>query len=381
MRLCPYIDGLFAEGGELPAFDAHLPLLSLPYVFETKLDTIPAGEPYLFADPELVARWRKELGYIDAVKVGINWQGNPKYRGDRRRSIPLAHFAPLAQIEGVRLVSLQRNFGSEQLKEVRFSVTELGGQVDEAAGPFMDTAAILKNLDLLITSDTSLVHLAGGLGVPTWLAIPRAPDWRWLLERPDCPWYPSLKLFRQPEFDNWEPVFERMTEELEKFVAAQRRPPYQAWLSAGEMLDRFARLCAARRLAAEEETPFSAEREIEHAERQVAALLADADVEGWLVELDGIHEELQREIGAAGRRPGDRTRRGRRKRRRGLAVVPGGASPRRHYRRSRSPLSPSRLIRGVAFLFNQPRIQQPIDLSLEAPRDDRFGDTPRGPVR
>ena len=113
-------------------------------------------------------------------------------------------------------------------------MSELGGQVDEVSGPFMDTAAILTNLELLITSDTSLAHLAGGLGVPVWLAIPRAPDWRWMLGRSDSPWYPSMRLFRQPDYDDWEPVFEQIAEELVKLVATKyRRPPVSSSTRSG----------------------------------------------------------------------------------------------------------------------------------------------------
>ena len=239
LRLCPYLDGIFLEGAELPEFDVQLPLMSLPYVFGTHAETIPAGEPYLFADPGLITRWRKELSYIDAFKVGINWQGNPKFRGDYRRSIPLAHFGELATVPGVRLISLQKGFGTEQLKDARFSVTELGGQVDEAAGPFMDTAAVLKNLDLFVTSDTALAHLAGGLGVPVWLALPYAPDWRWQLSRSDCPWYPNMRLFRQAQFDDWSPVFEKIAKALRKVVSQKRRNgSYRVPLSRGELLDR-----------------------------------------------------------------------------------------------------------------------------------------------
>lgn len=223
LRLCPYLSGVFLEGGELPDFDFHIPLLSLPRKFNTTLETIPSGEPYLFADPSLVERWRNELSYINAFKVGINWQGNPKYRGDQRRSIPLAHFGPLSSIPGVRLLSLQMGFGTEQLREIRFSVSELGYQVDKGAGAFMDTAAIMMNLDLFITSDTALAHLAGALGIPTWLALPYAPDWRWLLNRDDCPWYPNMRLFRQYEFDDWESIFERMADQLRNLVS-DRRP-------------------------------------------------------------------------------------------------------------------------------------------------------------
>ena len=197
LRLLPYLDGVFPVGSDPPDFDVQVPMLSLPHAFGTTLATIPAGEPYLVADPELVDRWRDRLAGLGRFKIGINWQGNPKYRGDLRRSIPLRQFAPLGKMPGVQLISLQKGFGSEQMAQAGFAVTSLGPDLDEAAGPFMDTAAVLKNLDLLITPDTALAHLAGGLGVPTWLALPFVPDWRWLLDRPDSPWYPTLRLFRQ----------------------------------------------------------------------------------------------------------------------------------------------------------------------------------------
>ena len=187
LRLLPYLDGVFPVGSDPPDFDLHVPMLSLPHAFGTTLATIPAGEPYLVADPQLVDRWRDRLAGLGGLKIGISWQGNPKYRGDLRRSMPLGQFAPLARVPGVRLISLQKGFGSEQLAEAGFAVTSLGPDLDEAAGPFMDTAAVLKNLDLVITSDTALAHLAGGLGVPTWVALPFVPDWRWLLDRPDSP--------------------------------------------------------------------------------------------------------------------------------------------------------------------------------------------------
>jgi hypothetical protein len=116
----------------------------------------------------------------------------------------------------VRLISLQKGLGTEQVDEVsaKVSVTELGAHRDEAAGAFMDTAAILKNLDLVVSSDTSLVHLAGGLGVPIWVALPRAADWRWLLERNDSPWYPTMRLFRQRQSGDWSEVFQSITSEL-----------------------------------------------------------------------------------------------------------------------------------------------------------------------
>ncbi|MGH7227389.1 MAG: tetratricopeptide repeat protein, partial [Gemmataceae bacterium] len=152
-------------------------------------------------------------------KVGIAWQGSASYHHDRCRSIPLAEFAPLADLPGVTLVSLQKGFGSEQVAALggRFSVVELGPRLDESAA-FVDTAAVMKNLDLVITSDTATPHLAGALGVPVWMATPFSPDWRWLLDRDDSPWYPTARLFRQPVTGDWDSVFQRVREELPYLV-------------------------------------------------------------------------------------------------------------------------------------------------------------------
>jgi hypothetical protein len=234
------VDEVCIEGEELPPFDVHLPLLSLPFVFGTTLATIPAQVPYLELDSELIGFWNRELSYIRGFKVGINWQGNPKYRGDRHRSIPLAHFAALAAVPDVRLINLQKGFGTEQLKDARFSVTALGGQVDEARGAFMDTAAVMKNLDLVVTSDTALAHLAGALGVPVWLALPYAPDWRWLLNREDSPWYPNMRLFRQATVSEWEPVFGRMAERLAVVAANAKSDEVVLELAADELMDQLA---------------------------------------------------------------------------------------------------------------------------------------------
>ncbi|OYV94189.1 MAG: hypothetical protein B7Z73_02960 [Planctomycetia bacterium 21-64-5] len=220
VREIPYIDEVTIEGEPIPEIDVHLPLLSLPMVFGTTVETVPGEVPYLYAKPELIERWRKELSYIGALKIGIAWKGNPRYRGDRHRSIPLERFAPLADIPGVRLIGLQKGLGTEQIAQLndRFSLTELPASRDEAAGSFMDTAAILKNIDLVISCDSSLTHLAGGLGVPVWLAQSLASDWRWLLNRDDSPWYPALRIFRQKTLGDWEEVFERMAGELRALV-------------------------------------------------------------------------------------------------------------------------------------------------------------------
>ena len=219
IRCCEGVDGVTAEGEPPPPFDTYIELLSLPLIFGTRAETIPRETPYIIPDPALVEYWRRDLGCIRAFKVGVQWQGSTKYRGDRQRSIPLAHFAPLASVPGVRLVSLQKGFGTEQIQHIRFPLTVLGGQVDESRGAFMDTAAILKNLDLVVTSDTSLAHLAGGLGVPVWLALPDPPDWRWMLSGDESPWYPTMRLFRQTELGNWEEVFQRIAAALAQHVS------------------------------------------------------------------------------------------------------------------------------------------------------------------
>jgi tetratricopeptide (TPR) repeat protein len=212
----PGIDQVVPLGSPLPPFDLQAPLLSLPGIFGTTLSTVPAAVPYIFPDPELVARWREELSRLEGMKVGIAWQGNPKYSHDKRRSIPLRSFEPLARVPGVQFISLQKGVGTEQLSGLpeSFRVLNLGDRLDEAAGAFMDTAAIMKNLDLVITSDTAIPHLAGALGVPVWLALASVVDWRWLIHRQDCPWYPTMRLFRQQEPGKWEHVFERMASEL-----------------------------------------------------------------------------------------------------------------------------------------------------------------------
>ncbi len=153
------------SAAELPTADFYLPLLSVPGVLGTTLSTIPAEIPYLSADAELKAHWREELSKIEGCKIGLTWQAWHDGRMYVRRSIPLAQFAPLARVPGVHLISLQKGAGSEQAKQVDFPVLDFGDRLDEAAGPFMDTAAIIANLNLVVSVDTSIVHLAGALGI------------------------------------------------------------------------------------------------------------------------------------------------------------------------------------------------------------------------
>jgi hypothetical protein len=208
----PDLDELFLLGStqQLPRADFYLPLLSVPGALGTTASTIPCKIPYLSADPDLTDRWRQELAAIAGFKIGIAWQGSPDYPSGRWKAIPLAHFAPLASLPGVRLISLQKGFGAEQVAAVGFPLLDLSGRLDEAAGAFMDTAALIRSLDLVVTSDTSIAHLAGALGAPVWVALGFSPDWRWLLKRDDSPWYPTMRLFRQKTMGGWSDVFERI---------------------------------------------------------------------------------------------------------------------------------------------------------------------------
>jgi hypothetical protein len=214
------VTGIIPGGSPLPKFDLEIPLLSVPGTLGTTLSTIPAQVPYLAAEPRLIKHWRAQIRNLPGFKVGIVWQGNREYAFDRFRSVPLAAYAPLADVPGVTLISLQKGYGSEQLAELagKFPVLDLAPQLDMGSA-FTDTAAVMSNLDLVVSSDTAAAHLAGGLGVPVWLAVAQSPEWRWLLEREDNPWYPTMRLFRQRAVGDWSDVFTRMKQDLKRKVA------------------------------------------------------------------------------------------------------------------------------------------------------------------
>jgi tetratricopeptide (TPR) repeat protein len=202
------IDQVVARGEALPPFEVQIPLLSLPGIFATTLGTIPGGLPYLKAETARSAYWAKELSSLNGLKIGIAWQGSPTFRDDKLRSVPLTSFEPLARVENVTLVSLQVGPGAEQLATAPFHVTDQASKFD--ANSLVDLAAAMVNLHVIVTVDTAVAHLAGALNVPVWVALPFAPDWRWLLERDDSPWYPSVRLFRQTSPGAWSGVFERI---------------------------------------------------------------------------------------------------------------------------------------------------------------------------
>jgi Flp pilus assembly protein TadD len=218
LRSCGGIDQLVESGAPAPRTDFFAPLLHVPAVLGHGPEDFPGNVPYLTADAGLVASWRERLATYRGRKIGIAWRGSPKHPADRMRSIPLVHFGPLARVNGVQLFSLQKGPGSEELEPLaaQLNIVDLGRQLDETTGAFVETAAVLKNLDLLVACDTAVAHVAGALGVSVWLAVGNVPDWRWLLDRDESPAYPTLRLFRQVRFGDWPGVFGRMAEELER---------------------------------------------------------------------------------------------------------------------------------------------------------------------
>ncbi|PPQ33307.1 glycosyltransferase family 9 protein [Rhodopila globiformis] len=196
---------------DVPGHAAHCRLSSLPYLFHTRLDTIPAGIPYLKADPARVAHWRERLDATlpaGVKRIGLAWTGRPTHPNDRRRSMPLAQLGLLADAGPAAFVSLQKPMLPRDLPNLPLfpGLTDLGADLAD----FGETAALIENLDLVVTVDTSMGHLAGALGKPAWILIPKAADWRWLLEREDSPWYPSVRLFRQPKPGDWNEPLQRL---------------------------------------------------------------------------------------------------------------------------------------------------------------------------
>jgi hypothetical protein len=210
------IGRVVARGEPLGEFDSYVPLLSLPHLLGLSEENIPRQVPYLFPATELVQKWLDEFAGQPGYKIGISWQGGPHNPSDRTRSFPLAEFRDLAKLPGVQLYSLQFGSGREQVAafETDTPIIDLGDRL----GDFDNTAAIVQNLDLVITCDSALAHLAGGLGARVWMPLAVVPDWRWLLDRHDSPWYPTMRLFRQSRPGGWSEPFARMREALAKQV-------------------------------------------------------------------------------------------------------------------------------------------------------------------
>lgn len=204
-----------ADGQPVPQFDSHCPLMSLPKVFGTTIQTIPSGVPYMAADPNWVEPWRERLARDPArLKVGLVWAGNLHPIHNRKRTIGLAALGPLGACPGVSFYSLQKGSAAQEAQSppAGMKLTDWSGELND----FAETAALIAALDLVITIDTSVAHLAGAMGKPTWVLLPFVADWRWFVDREDSAWYPTMKLFRQRALGDWSEPVARVAQELSR---------------------------------------------------------------------------------------------------------------------------------------------------------------------
>jgi hypothetical protein len=256
---------IVAEAPEGESFDAQIAVSSLPRAFATRLDSVPAAAPYLRAEPALAQKWAARIG-PSGFRIGIVWQGNADPEADMARSMPLAALAPLAAAPNARLISLQKGFGVEQLADPPpgMRVESLGEDFDAGPDAFVDAAAAMMHLDLVVACDTSVAHLAAALGRPVWVALKKDAEWRWLRDRDDSPWYPTMRLFRQKRRGDWSGVFAEMAERLAA-PARDRGPERLVAIPAalGELIDKIAMLEIRSRRGRDEEASRCARWELE----------------------------------------------------------------------------------------------------------------------
>ncbi|QGJ69892.1 Hypothetical protein PBC10988_15790 [Planctomycetales bacterium 10988] len=215
---CDGVDQVLGRDEQLPPFDYYFPLLSSGQVFNIDSHWKAEPQPYLHADPERVEAWGKRLPPKERFRVGIAWKGDRAYPADQSRSIPLSYFKRIADIPGCQLISLQKGEGTEQVAAFQENSSLLHyEEMDASGGAFMDSSAVMQHLDLVISADTAINHVAGALHARAFLPLTTVPDWRWYLEPNDSHWYRNLRLFRQEKYDDWAPVFERMAQAIEQF--------------------------------------------------------------------------------------------------------------------------------------------------------------------
>jgi hypothetical protein len=219
----PGVEKIITQNQSLPDYDFHCPMHLLPKLFKTTMETIPANTPYLFADPNLSEIWKKKIEQLestqstDDLRIGLCWAGSANNGDDINRSITLAHFAVAAQVPNLHFYSLQTGPPADQAKHPPqgMNLTDWSSELTD----FAQTAALMNNMDLILTVDTAAAHLAGTLNLPVWVPLPASPDGRWFLERPDSPWYPTMRLFRQPTYGDWTEPFQRMFRMLKDLTA------------------------------------------------------------------------------------------------------------------------------------------------------------------
>jgi hypothetical protein len=207
------VDRVVPTEAPTPEYDLRCPLMSLPLIFGTTLENVPADVPYLAAAPDRLERWRRRLGRKTGPRIGLVWSGNHGHRDDRNRSAPLERLLRLTSLPGREVLSLQKELRDADRAALAASGMRCFGDELE---DFSDTGALVSLLDLVITVDTAVAHLAGALGRPVWILLPFAGDWRWMLDREDSPWYPTARLFRQGAPGAWEELAERVVEALDE---------------------------------------------------------------------------------------------------------------------------------------------------------------------
>lgn len=230
LKLCPYLDEVYARGEKLPHFDLQISLMSLPMIFNTEITNTPEIVPYIYAKKELVTYWAEQVKHDRTIKIGICWQGNPNYstqflrQAVASKSMHVKHFEPLARLQGVTLYNLQKMGGEDQLKELSsdVNIVTFDGDFDNSRGRFMDTLGLMKNLDLIITVDTGTCHVAAALGVPTWNLLPNPADWRWMIDRTDTPWYNNMRLFKQPAPGDWDGAIQACIKALKPILRGEK---------------------------------------------------------------------------------------------------------------------------------------------------------------
>jgi Family of unknown function (DUF6165)/Tetratricopeptide repeat len=303
LKPLPFVDEWFPidEPGAI-TFEMYCPMLSLPGMLDIDEATIPRDIPYVFADETRKDRWRPRIGSIPGFKVGLAWQGSPTFHGDELRSIPLSQFAPLAGVGGVTLVSLQKGTGVEQIEPTHGRVPlKVFPELDQD-GAFVDSAAIVQYLDLIITSDSAVAHLAGALGRPVWVVLGVSCDWRWQVERSDSPWYPTMRLFRQKTMGDWASVFREVAEALRvevARVAADGKPTVttesapRVPVSAGELLDKISILEIKLEKLKDEAQRRNVTHELQSLQKiRQESLAVDAEAENLAASLKAINLQL-----------------------------------------------------------------------------------------
>lgn len=282
------------KAGSVGGIKAWTPMMQLPHALALAPNHFAPNIPYLRAEPDRVARWREQIG-AHGFKIGIAWQGNPDKRIDVGRSSPLGAFAPLADIQGARLISLQTHHGVEQLDQVPFGdkIERLGDDFDKGPDGFLDTAAVMEHLDLIITVDTSLGHLAGALGRPGIILLKAVgADWRWLHQRTDTVWYPTLRLFRQIRPGDWHELLGRVAADVRKRAARASGVTPVAPVSVGELLDKISILAIKCERIADDAKRANVEKEYVALTRTSDGLALPEAVKPLLTQIKTVNEAL-----------------------------------------------------------------------------------------